>query len=62
MTKSDSSERKCNQLAAFESKSSSDSNELLTNDSHFGYRIMYQCLCSNNIFVDREAVRVTSGQ
>ena len=33
-------------------------NEFLTNGSHIGYRIIHQRLRTNNIFVDRETVRV----
>lgn len=32
------------------------SNELLSNGWHIGYLIMHQHLCTNNIFVDKEAV------
>ena len=33
-------------------------NEFLTSVSHIGYRIIHQHLSPNNIFIDRETVRV----
>ena len=35
------------------------SNELLPNRSHTEYHIMHQLIYENNIFVDRETVRIT---
>ena len=35
------------------------SKEFPTSGSYIGYRIMHQCLCANNIFVDRETVHAT---